>query len=204
MNRVVISSVLVLTLIACGQKESPTDAPLSSPSPATLEPADLRDLKEQVSTLEKKVFMLEASKDAHTTAEFNPTGNKGYQRVDGNVGYFLVSLENVEPYLDGQKVTLLIGNPNNVVFNGFKLKVKWGLRFPKLDDSTEPKSLQEALSAYASSTQEKEIKLTDTLKPGNWNKVSFTIAPAKADAFGRLEIGIVTDQVRLSSSIGPS
>ena len=45
----------------------------------------------------------------HQAAEFN-AATPGYHRMDSETGTFLISCEKVEPYLDGQKLTLSIGN----------------------------------------------------------------------------------------------
>jgi hypothetical protein len=140
---------------------------------------------------------LELSKEtSYKTAVFDPTGERSYERVDGNVGFFLILIDNVEPYLDGQKISLLIGNPNNLTYSGAVLKIGWSARAPEF--SLPPKQFSEEMAIYNASRRETKINVTDTLRPGTWNKVSFTIAPAKATEFGNLEIGITTNQVILA------
>jgi hypothetical protein len=196
--REALSSLCVIATMFCAAITSgcaKTEAE-NNTQPAAL--GELSALKTKIGELEQKVFALELYRERYESAALDPTGSRSYQRVDGNVGYFLVVLENAEPYLDGQKITLLIGNPNNVTFSGVKLKAKWGPRYPEKKQSSQ--EWLEAYQAYTASSQEKEIELTDTLRAGTWNKVQFTIAPAKTDAFGRLEIGINTNQVRLSGA----
>lgn len=175
----------LLVLIGCGNK-TPSNS------------AGNEDLSKQVAELQRKVWRLEVEKDLYSTANFDPTDSKGYGRVDANIGTFLVTLDNVEPYLDGQKVTLKIGNPNNMRFIGFKVKATWGMRFP--DTKLQGDDWTKAYEAYNASTKEKEITFTETLQPGAWNKVSFVVSPANGNEFGRLNIAIETNQVSLVAS----
>lgn len=138
------------------------------------------------------------SLEQYDSATFDPTGQKSYQRINSNTGIFLVILDNVSPYLDGQKVTLSIGNPSSAKYTGFKLKLTWGMRFPEFDG----KDAEEWNKQYRlaiESTKEKEISLPDTLQPGSWNKVSFNLAPAQSKEFGRLTIEMITDNVSLQT-----
>ena len=54
---------------------------------------------------------------------------QGFQRLDTELGPFLVSVEGIIPYLNGHKLSLNIGNPSMSEFNGFTLKAKWGETF---------------------------------------------------------------------------
>lgn len=184
-------------LVGCNQGENTSSTRAAIESSAALT-SEVTELKKKVSDLELKVTILEYSQDPNKTATIDPADTKGYQRIDANVGTFLVAVENVEPYLDGQRITLLIGNPNNLNFSGFQLKVKWGKRMP--DFKNPPGGdFNTAFDAYKQSTKEKEITFTETLKPGMWNKVKFTIPQAPAADFGRLELSITTNQVQLIS-----
>ena len=52
-------------------------------------------------------------------------------------------------------------------------------------------------SKWQAGLQEKEISLTDSLRPGAWNPVTFVLTPAKSDQFGYLELSMTTDTVSL-------
>ena len=152
-------------------------------------------IDKRLETTDWKVWFSEFREKAAHTVTIDPTGEKSYQKLEasnGTFGTFLVSLENVVPYLDGQKVTLSIGNPHYATFAGIKLKVGWSKKVP---DGNDPVKYKE----YTDSMHEKEVDLTDRLKPGAWNKVTFTVAPAAAKDFGQLEVGIVTNQVVLNN-----
>jgi len=181
---VAITSVLVFGS-GCSRDETETHAK-----------DEIAKLTLKLLDLEIKVRLIETQASLYETAWFDTTGGKGYQRVDANMGYFLVGLEKVEPYLDGQKITLSIGNPGNVTFHGFKIRASWSGRMPAANLSPEEKS--KVWEAFRSNKErEKEIALVDSLRPGTWNRVQFIISPKKAEEFGMLGIGITTNEVSL-------
>lgn len=63
------------------------------------------------------------------TATLDPD-SKGYSYVSTDKGVFLFTVDGAEPFLDGHKIILRIGNPMNMTFSGFKLKVRYGKRPP--------------------------------------------------------------------------
>ena len=119
-----------------------------------------------------------------------------YQSIDTNSGRFLIECDNVQPYLDGQKLQLRVGNPNLATYRGFKLKAKWGPRTPKWDSAD---ALQNASrwDEWKRSLREKEIESTADLKPGVWNTVEIVLAPAKPDELGYIELSMTTDKIIL-------
>lgn len=193
-NLVVLSVLGGIVVAACSQGGSSSVGAAVESAANTKN--EIGELSTKITQLETKVMMLEFQQNPYQTATFDPGDSKGYQRIDANVGTFLMTLENVEPYLDGQKITLLIGNPNNINFSGFKLKVKWGLRMPDMKNPPGG-DFRVAWDAYQKSTKEKEQSFTETLRPGMWNRVKLTISPAPAAEFGRLEVTMRTDQVSL-------
>ena len=198
MRRIAAAAMATVALISCSQQPPEAKSKHFVPDadlPFAKE-SDVQTLRERVSKLEGRVFAIEYANSLHAAAWFDPTGDKSYQRVDTDVASFLVVLQHVQPYLDGQRVTLLIGNPNNVVFSGLEIHAMWTKRVP--DAKLAPQQLEKAWNEYNSSQREKNITLTDTLRPGYWNKVSFTVAPAKADDFGALGIGLKVNSLRLA------
>lgn len=151
--------------------------------------SDLKAMRNDISDLDSRVAMLEISKDPYKTVVLEPS-EKGYQRLDSDCGIFLVSVQEVKPYLDGCKITFHIGNPSAVLYSGFRLKMRWGKRREK----------GEKISNWLKQLQEKEQKFTEELKPGWWNKVVVTVSPAKPDQFGYLDLSMETDIVKLLQS----
>lgn len=126
-------------------------------------------------------------------ATFDPQDNTGYQKISANVGHFLVSLEDVKPYLDGQKLTFHIGNLNAATFNGFNASLTWGPRYNLDDDNADYYEWKNSLS-------KKEIKSAGKLQPGKWNKFEATVGPVKAENFGYIAIRINVDTVEMRSN----
>jgi outer membrane murein-binding lipoprotein Lpp len=52
----------------------------------------------------------------HRTVFLDATA-KGFERIDTDTGSFFISVEDVQPYLDGYKLRLKIGNPSSATFN---------------------------------------------------------------------------------------
>ena len=140
--------------------------------------------------LEFRLGLLENTGLNYASASFDPAADKSFSRIDSTTGTFLVAVENATPYVDGFKVTCDFGNPSSATYHGFKLKVKWGPRFDSKTNGTKSKEWFDTL-------QEKELTMTETLRGGSWNPVTFVVSPAKADQFGYLEISIETRQISL-------
>ena len=133
-----------------------------------------------------KLIALESKLDQYNSVTLDPLNPKQYARVNSSSGFFLVSLQNVEPYLDGVKVRLNIGNPLSATYGGFKIKAKWG-----------PKWNRVSVKEWQSALREKELSFTDSLESGRWNGVELILSPATPEDFGHLEIAIETDTVSL-------
>ena len=198
MRRIATAAIAAIALLSCSQQ--PQEAKPQHFVPDSDLPfakaADVQQLRDLVTKLEGRVLAIEYANSAHSTAWFDPTGDKSYQRVDTDVAPFLVVLQHVQPYLDGERVTLLIGNPNNVSFSGVEIHAMWSKRVP--DMKLPPEQLEKAWNEYNKSQREKSVTLTDTLRPGYWNKVTFTVAPAKSGDFGALGIGLKVNSLRLA------
>jgi hypothetical protein len=106
-----------------------------------------------------------------------------YGRIDGDPGTFLISLDNVEPYLDGHKVRLLVGNPSSGTYSGFSFTVRWGKREPRVDSEESAAAWQR----WHDSLTSKGFSGPDQLRAGAWNRVEIIITGSQA-GFGYLEI----------------
>jgi Protein of unknown function (DUF3251) len=178
------------------------------PNSASLQ-ADLANLKKiiaiQTAALDHQSNQIEILKwqiewMQNKTVTVDPS-TPGYQCIDSNTGKFLISCDNAQSFLDGQKLTFRIGNPTFVTYSGFKLKAKWGPKAPVFNpDNREPNQFdnwQVAYKAWQQSLHEKEIDSAADLKPGIWNTVEVILAPAKPDELGHIEISMTTDKISL-------
>jgi len=140
-----------------------------------------------------KLIALESKLDQYNSVTLDPSIPKQYARVNSSSGFFLVSLQDVEPYLDGVKVWLNIGNPLSATYGGFKIKAKWGPKWNPAPVKANPNYYKE----WKSALREKELSFTDSLESGRWNSVELILSPATPEDFGHLELAIETDTVSL-------
>ena len=131
------------------------------------------DLEKSVGTLRSDTFVLRYQ---YQTAMLN-TSEKGYSRLDTNEGTFLISLSNVEPYADGYRLKLDIGNPSTATFTGFIIHASWGKTYGEY---------------------EKDFNYTEKLFPGSWNKVYLTLTPAQKEDLANIQISLSTNTVFLN------
>jgi len=162
------------------------------------------DLKLNLMDANAKLFGIEygLSLLSSQEGELDPTA-KGFTVVKADNGHFLVSCENVVPYGDGQKITMSIGNPYNMTFQGITLTARWGPRPPAIppissgDDSGAFHDWSVAHRAWQDSLRKRRISLTDDLLPGHWNRVTMVLAPAKVEEVGFIGVSIETDRISL-------
>lgn len=115
--------------------------------------------------------------------------NEGYQALKYNLGYLTISVRDVQPHLNGYKVTLLVGNPTNVSFAHLKFKFCWGRKFSSLDSPG-------AFENWRKSMKEKEFSFTNDLWPGVQSPIEFYITPATLDELERVEIAVEVTHIR--------
>lgn len=127
-------------------------------------------------------------------AVFNAADSgKGFARVDTSTGMFFLILDEVEQDGEGCKLNFRLGNPQNCVYNGCKLEVKWGKKYDREDKSTSYEDWEKTL------TSTKHV-ISDILRPGEWNNFDITISSAKIEDAEYIEIKIQTDQVIMQKS----
>lgn len=154
--------------------------------------ARIEDLERKSEALEYRLNFL---RDAEKTITIDPAGNPAFQRLRTSYGDFFVTLEGVEPYLDGIRVRLKVGNPTSADFNGFDLQVTWGERQPDLSgDNAVPK-----WKRWRGEMRTKDCPFTNILTSGTWNKVSFILPATEPEQFGHLELSMSIRAIRMDS-----
>jgi len=150
--------------------------------------ADLQSLHNEIFSIKwNDILTLQLKQASYDTVVLDPI-EKGYGRLNSNSGFFFVSCEDAQPYLDGYKVIMNIGNPTTATYNGFKLKVKWGKQFV---------SKEMNYIVWQKSLKTAEKKFTDKLMPASWNKIELILSPAKPEEVRYIEFSIETDQILL-------
>jgi hypothetical protein len=117
--------------------------------------------------------------------------SKSYGRIDTDNGFFLVSCQDVQPYLDGYKVTLHVGNPLGVRFVGFKITAQWGPRYTVAanDDGS--------WGRWRAGLKATDFSFTDTLEVGRWNEVELVLAQTTANQVGHIQVSLETNVVSM-------
>jgi hypothetical protein len=118
---------------------------------------------------------------------------KGYQRLDTDNAFFFVSCEDAQPYLDGQKLTIRIGNPFAVRFVGFTVTVQWGRRY------TRNGADNISYAMWKSGLKTKEFSFPTALEPARWSEVELILPATSVDQIGYLEVSMKTNTVSLSA-----
>jgi Protein of unknown function (DUF3251) len=147
----------------------------------------IQEVNNQIQGLSTRIGNLAKQRSAYDSIALDPT-EKGYGRIDTGSGFFLISVKDTTPYLDGYRVTLHIGNPTSARYDGFKLKIAWVSDYPSQKPGESDEDYNKRTEAWSNSGGEKEFSFTDTLYPGAWNTVSLVISPASAQEIRNLTI----------------
>ena len=198
---------LLLAIALCCVSQSAyaqTKMPAGGPSAGSPLQKQLVDLRAQVATLEQKVtslearvelqqYMINSKQDRQNSIPLN-LAEHTFQRLDTDSGFFLVSVAEVVPYLNGYKIRLKIGNPSAAAYSGVKLMVKWSTAY----DSA--KYTEASYNEWKKGLQEKEMSLVDTLEAGRWNSVELILAPATTEQLGVVTLSMSTDTLSLGTT----
>ncbi len=197
--------VACLWLVGCDKSSTETQTlrqSLTTISNATLV------LSQQVDTLEKTVqkilwdaFMKSQEEQRKTRVKLDPTHQKSYQKVECNNGPLMVSVDSMESYLDGYKITLQIGNPSYMTYSGFQVTTLWGSDWQTFVGTNQ--FTQELSAKWQSLQHSNTVSLTDTLLPGKWNYVRIIVAPARPDEIRNLKMSLSSSLISFQNTAKP-
>lgn len=161
------------------------------------EASRISDLEKSIASLKNEFslyqFELSQKQQRYDTVQLDPSSH-AFQRLDTDTSTFLVSVQNVVPYLNGYKLTVSIGNPTTATFSGVEIKIRWGKAY---DWNTFSNS---SYAAWNKSIQQKDFPVTDDLTPGSWNSVDLYLLPAGADDLGYLELSMTAPTTSLHTN----
>ena len=139
----------------------------------------------EVQFLKKQRSMDELIRSFDEVAYLTP-GSSGYTVLKTNIGSITVSLENVQPYANGSRVTLRFGNVTNAIIFGAKAKIEWG----SVDDKGVPNNVEE---------KSMDFSLKESLAAGAWTNVRVVLENVPPSSLGFIRINNFTHEgIRLS------
>jgi outer membrane murein-binding lipoprotein Lpp len=109
----------------------------------------------------QKISLNDLIKQIDGIAYLTP-GSDGYSVVKSDLGVLIVSLDNIQPYATGSKVTLRFGNLMAATINGLKAKLEWG-------------SLDKKGMPINESAKSREVKFNQDLRSGSWSRADVVL-----------------------------
>jgi hypothetical protein len=102
-------------------------------------------------------------------------GSDGYSVVRTDLGPVTVSLIDVQPYANGSRVTLKIGNTTSATINGAKATLEWG--------NVDAKGLPNNENAKS-----RDVSFTESLTRGSWTTVRVVLDRVPPAALGFVRV----------------
>jgi cell division protein FtsB len=129
--------------------------------------------------------------EQYSKAIFNPLDtNKGFARLDTSTGMFFLILDKTEQFESGYKLFFRLGNPQNCVYSGCKVAVKWGQKYDR-----ENKELSH--EDWEKSLKNNEVSIKEILIPGQWCSFDITFSPAKPEDIQYIELKVLAEQISM-------
>lgn len=163
-----LSIVLIILMAGCSQNNADTQKEIASLK------ADVYLLKSSIEELKSEsIVTTEMTKQlSHTGAIFNPTDTT-FRTISTKYGILLISIENIQPYANGSKITVSIGNPLSMQFSNCKFKAAWS-------------------SIDGGDTLRKSVDRVGDLISGRWNPDTLILDGVTPDKLKSIAIGDVT------------
>ncbi|MFM0210474.1 DUF3251 domain-containing protein [Paraburkholderia sediminicola] len=200
MNRSKLTAVVALIALTAGCDQKPA-ADKTGPEIDALKQqvaalsSQLQAAQQTAANIAVRVSSLELDQmfDSDTAAHLDPT-SKSYAIAKTNLGNLLISVDNLEPYGDGYKLRLLVGNPNMATYDGAKLQVQW---------AEKPRWGEQGFDGqkWKASVQSKDVDISNDLLPGAWNPVDIVISPATAAQTGYITVTATLDKLYLRRTV---
>jgi hypothetical protein len=182
-----VIALLVFT-VSCQPKQDKNAARANQNQTTDWNTIETQVLNDRISKLEERVLSLETAQEMYRSVSLRVSNPGGFQRLDTDDGTFLIALKDVQPYLNGFRVALAIGNPTSADYKGFELNAKWGKRV-----GTDSRTYTE----WRKSLRENKFSFLESLRAGTWTRITLHLAPASADELGTLELSMTTNVVSL-------
>jgi hypothetical protein len=123
----------------------------------------VEDLERRIRSLELQVRGLQTRTATKYASVDCNTGKFDEFQFSGGTLILFASCTKIEPYLEGHRITLSIGNPHSFSFSNVKGNLSYG------------KDWVEALERQV------EVSLVDPLRAGAWTTINVTVNPSKPE-----------------------
>lgn len=198
---------ILVPIVSFAQQPTPRPAaprPTTTESPSSLLQNQISEMRKQIEALREEVKNLDGRlKGSEVIARFHrekvdsviknsvllDPSEKGYGVITTDQGKFFISLDNVEPFLDGYRIVLRIGNPYAITFRDVRISADWNKKMP---------SDFAKYAEWAESKRTQEFSESTELKPGSWTTFRLALTETKSDQLGYLEVKLTTKGVRMS------
>jgi hypothetical protein len=122
----------------------------------------IKELETKVETLQSWLEVLNGYTGDRSVVLDCDAGKFSAIMPKSNTLVFLAACNKVEPYLEGYRITIAIGNPLSMAFSGVSGELGYG---------------ETAVKSFA---QKQPFSTTAALRPGIWTPIQVTINPAAA------------------------
>ncbi|NSW91566.1 MAG: DUF3251 domain-containing protein [Firmicutes bacterium] len=152
---------------------------------------NFNDLKMKILT---DIAITKLKLDQFSKAVFNASDSgKGFARLDSSTGMFFLILDKTEQFSDGYKLYFRVGNPQNCVYNGYNIKIRWGKKYNREDKTVSYEDWEKSLKSS-------DLSFQNILIPGQWSNFEVMISPAKPEEIEYIEVKIQAEQISMQKS----
>lgn len=145
----------------------------------------INDLKKGLTYVATEMLHIKVDNISKTIATFTPN-SQGFQSIDTNTGFLFISLENIEKYANGYKITFNIRNLYYIIYSNLHLVIEYG-----------PNNKNKS-GIDTSSWKRFETTITQDLLPPYWNTVSVVLSPAKEKDIENIWVQAKSEMVKLN------
>jgi hypothetical protein len=150
---------------------------------------ELRGINQKVANIEAEKGWSDLLSALENVAFLTP-GAAGYSVIQSDLGKITVSLDNVQAYANGSRVTLRFGNITSATINGAKAKLEWG----RIDDKG---------NADNKTSKYREVEFSKPLLSGKWTSVNVVLEGVPPSELGFVRIKEMTHSgIRLGTEYG--
>ncbi len=182
MNKIAFVTVSILGLTGCVNESQLADLQAKVADLQT-KVVDLRaevtELKssnerEEIDNLRDKLEWMELMQTISKIALLKPS-DTGYATVQFDLGALALKIDDIQPFANGSKATLRIGNPLSSKINGLQVTIEWG-------------EVDKKGFAINDKAKSKKLILAETLSAGAWTRVNVVLEGVKAENLGFIRV----------------